>query len=68
MERFFRSLKFVCVPETCYSSLEHAKRSIVNYIIGYYSQIRPYTFNDGLSPNAAERQHAKNAKSVAKIT
>jgi putative transposase len=68
MERFFRSLKSEWVPEIGYSCLEHTKRSIINYMIGYYSQTRPHTFNDGLSPNAFERQHAKNANSVANIS
>jgi putative transposase len=68
MERFFRSLKSEWVPETGYSGLDHAKRSIINYMIGYYSQTRPHSFNDGLSPNAAERQYAKNVNGVAKIS
>jgi len=67
MERFFRSLRSEWVPETDYSSLEHAKRSIVNYINGYYSQTRPHTFNEGLSPNAFERQHAKKRTACPKL-
>jgi putative transposase len=67
-ERLFRSLKCEWGPESGYSSLEHVKRSIVNDIIGYYCQTKRHTFSDGLSPNAFERQHAKNANSVTKIT
>jgi len=68
MERFFRSLKTEWVPETGYGSFDGAKRSITDYVIGYYSQRRPHTFNEGLSPNAAERQFAIDRKRVAKIT
>jgi len=68
MERFFRSLKTEWIPETGYRNFEQARRSITDYIIGYYSQLRPHTFNEGLSPNAAERQFVIDHKRVAKIT
>jgi transposase len=64
---FFRGLRSEWVPETGYSSLEHAKRSILNYIIDCDSQTRPHTFNDGLSPNAFERQHAKKRTACPKL-
>lgn len=57
MERFFRSLKTEWIPEIGYSSFEEAKHGITDYAIGYYSQFRPHTHNDGLTPNEAERQH-----------
>lgn len=68
MERFFRSLKTEWVPETGYRSFEQAKHSIVDYVVGYYSQIRPHKHNDGLSPNNAEKQFAKNYITVANLT
>jgi len=54
MERFFRSLKTEWVPTTGYRSFVDAKYEITRYITGYYSQLRPHTFNNGLSPNEAE--------------
>lgn len=57
MERFFRSLKTEWIPATGYDSFEAAKHGITDYVIGYYSQIRPHTHNGGLAPNEAERRH-----------
>ena len=68
MERFFRSLKTEWVPQSGYHSFHQAKASIIDYIIGYYSQIRPHQHNDGLPPNRAEQEYWENSKSVAKIT
>ena len=56
MERFFRSLKTEWVPEIGYRSFVEAKRAVINYIIGYYSQVRPHKHNGGLSPNVAEQK------------
>jgi putative transposase len=56
MERFFRSLKTEWIPETGYRSFGEAKHAVINYIIGYYSQVRPHQHNVGLSPNAAEQK------------
>jgi len=55
MERFFRSLKTEWVPEMGYESLVHAQRSIVGYITGYCSQMRPHQHNGGLPPNKAAK-------------
>lgn len=68
MERFFRSLKTEWIPEIGYGSFEEAKHGVTDYIIGYYSQFRPHTHNDGLAPNAAERQYWNARKAVAKKT
>jgi len=54
MERFFRSLKTEWIPEVGYASFEEAKRGITNDVVGYYSQFRPHTHNDGLAPNEAD--------------
>jgi putative transposase len=42
--------------------------SIIDYVVGDYSQMRPHSHNNGLSPNEAERQIAINHKPVAKNT
>lgn len=68
MERFFRSLKTEWIPETGYASFAEAKHGITDYAIGYYSQFRPHTHNDGLAPNAAEKQYWIDHKTVAKKT
>jgi len=68
MERFFRSLKTEWVPEMGYRSLVDAQRSIVGYITGYYSQMRPHQHNGGLPPNKAEEIYWNSSKSAAKIT
>ncbi len=60
MERFFRSLKTEWVPTLGYRSFIEAKHSITDYVVGYYSQTRPHQHNNGLSPNAAEKQHRAN--------
>ncbi|AQS35743.1 transposase [Shewanella psychrophila] len=66
MERFFRSLKTEWVPSTGYSSFTEAKASIINYIVGYYSQVRPHQYNGGLTPNESERRFCLTYKTVAK--
>jgi putative transposase len=68
MERFFRSLKTEWIPEVGYDSFEDAKHDITDYVIGYYSQFRPHTHNDGLAPNVAEKQYWNAHKTVAKMT
>jgi len=57
MEQFFRSLKTEWIPTTGYQSFIVAKIEIIDYIIGYYSQIRPHQHNDGLAPNVAEEKY-----------
>jgi putative transposase len=68
MERFFRSLKSEWVPQIGYSSIDKAKSDILNYMIGYYSQVRPHRHNQGLTPNVAEVKYWNDYYSVAKIT
>ena len=60
MERFF-ILKTEWMLETGYPSYEEAQSSIIDHVVGYYSQIRPHKHNDGLSLNEAERQLAINS-------
>lgn len=68
VERFFRSLKSEWVPETGYRSFEEARDSITDYLLGYYSRIRPHANNDGLPPRMAEKLYWNAQKAVAKIT
>lgn len=69
MERFFRSLKTEWVPNIGYQSFEQAKLSIWNYIIGYYSKVRPHRHNQGMSPNQAEKAYwAITSNELAKFT
>lgn len=60
MERFFRSLKTEWVPTLGYRSLAQAKADILDYIIGYYSSVRPHQFNGGKTPNKAEAIYWQN--------
>lgn len=62
MERFFRSLKTEWVPICGYSSLDEARQRIVDYIIRYYSQIRPHQYNGGLTLNESERLYWETYK------
>ena len=69
MERFFRSLKTEWVPNIGYQTFEQAKSSIWNYIIGYYSQVRPHRHNHGMSPNQAEKAYwVISSNKLAKFT
>ena len=68
MERFFRSLKTEWIPAIGYRSVSEAKIAITNYIIGYYSQVRPHQHNGGLAPNESEKKYWQNYKTVAKFT
>lgn len=42
MERFFRSLKNEWGPETGYINFSEAAHAIADYIVGYYSSLRPF--------------------------
>ncbi len=68
MERFFRSLKTEWIPRTGYHCFTEAKNAIINYILGDYSQVRPHTHNDGVTPNLAERNYWIAYNSVANNT
>ncbi|WP_372600224.1 integrase core domain-containing protein, partial [Amphritea sp.] len=68
MERFFRSLKTEWVPETGYRSFGEAKRSIIDYIVGYYSPIRLHSSNGMKSPDRVEKAYWKTYKTVASFS
>ncbi|EHU9198965.1 IS3 family transposase, partial [Escherichia coli] len=65
MERFFRSLKNEWMPVVGYVSFSEAAHAITDYIVGYYSELRPHEYNGGLPPNESENQYWKNSNSVA---
>ncbi|MBF7997873.1 IS3 family transposase [Rahnella laticis] len=65
MERFFRSLKNEWVPVTGYINFSDAAHAITDYIVGYYSALRPHEYNGGLPPNESENRYWKNSKDVA---
>ncbi|HAY1325910.1 TPA: IS3-like element IS911 family transposase, partial [Escherichia coli] len=54
MERFFRSLKNEWMPVVGYVSFSEAAHAITDYIVGYYSALRPHEYNGGLPPNESE--------------
>lgn len=56
MERLFRSLKTEWIPPMGYHSLMAARKDISSYLMGYYNQERPHTFNGGTAPVAAEEK------------
>ncbi|MDC9612712.1 IS3 family transposase, partial [Xenorhabdus khoisanae] len=60
--RFFRRLKCEWVPREGDSSFSEAFQSITSYITGYYSQLRPHWYNNGLTPNESERLFWKTAQ------
>ncbi|EAA5207025.1 IS3 family transposase [Salmonella enterica subsp. enterica] len=68
MERFFRSLKNEWVPVTGYTNFSEAAHAITNYIVGYYSSLRPHDYNGGLLPNESENRYWKNSKAVASFS
>ncbi|EKH6499051.1 IS3 family transposase, partial [Salmonella enterica] len=39
-----------------------------DYIVGYYSEVRPHEYNGGLPPNESENQYRKNSKTVANFS
>ncbi len=68
MERFFRSLKTEWIPTKGYPSFTEAENTVVKYITGYYSQVRPHSYNGGLTPNESEKRYWLEYKSLAKIS
>ena len=68
MERFFRSLKTEWIPTIGYKNFNEAKDAIINYIMDYYNEIRPHTYNGGISPNESEQIYRLSYKTVANFT
>ncbi len=67
-ERFFTSLKSEWIPEIGYPVVAAAKKSVTDYMIGYYSSSRPHKHGDGLPPNVAEKNYWNAKISVANDT
>jgi len=68
MDRFFRSLKNEWVPVTGYVSFSEAAHAITDYIVGYYSALRPHEYNCGFPPNESENRYWKNSNAVASFS
>jgi putative transposase len=56
MERVFRSLKSEWIPKNGYHNLSDAQADIVDYLMRYYNEERPHSYNGGLPPTESERQ------------
>jgi putative transposase len=54
MERFFRSFKTEWMPKYGYSSYAEAEHDALKYILQHYNTRRGHSYNNYLSPNAAE--------------
>lgn len=57
-ERFFRSFKVEWMPKDCYTNFEEAENDIFQYIVNHYNSRRGHSYNDYLSPIAAEEARA----------
>lgn len=43
------------MPKGGYDDLAEARVDVANYIVGYYSQVRPHAFNKYLTPIEKEK-------------
>jgi len=68
VKRFFKSSKSEWVKQTEYRSFIEVKTAIIDYIIEYYSQVRPHQHNDGKVPNVAVADCWNEYCPVVKIT
>lgn len=51
-----------------YINFSEAAHAITDYIVGYYSSLRPHDYNGGLPPNESENRYWKNSKAVASFS
>lgn len=49
-------------------TMADAAHAITDYIVGYYSALRPYEYNGGLPPNESENRYWKNSNAVASLS
>ncbi|AFJ47272.1 putative transposase [Shimwellia blattae DSM 4481 = NBRC 105725] len=56
------------MPVTGYINFSEAAHAITDYIVGYYSSLRPHDYNGGLPPNESENRYWKNSKPVASFS
>jgi len=54
MERFFRSFKTEWMPKDYYNSYDEAEVDVLEYIIRHYNSARGHSYNNYLTPSAAE--------------
>ncbi len=47
--------------------LQRGSSRITDYIVGYYSALRPHEYNGGLPPNESENRYWKNSNAVASL-
>lgn len=55
MERFFRRSKIEWMPKIFYRFYDKAEMDIQKYIIWHYNIVRGHSYNNYLSPDAAEK-------------
>ena len=56
MERVFRSYKSEWMPKEGYRNLNEAIKDIGYYLMSYYNEQRPHSYNGGLTPVQAEKR------------
>jgi putative transposase len=56
LEKLFRSYKSEWMPRLGYRVNHEAKMDIGHYLMDYYNNRRPHSYNNGLSPAAAENK------------
>ena len=59
MERFFLNLEMERVWQQDYANHTEVTNDIADYIVGFYNSIRLHSKLGNLSPNAFERESAK---------
>ncbi len=62
MERFFRSLKNKWVPVTGYINFSEAAHAITDYIVAYYSSLRPHDYTVGYPQTNRKTDTGKTLK------
>lgn len=56
MERVFRSYKSEWMPKEGYRNLDEAIKDIGYYLMSYYNEQRPHSYNGGLTPVQVEKR------------
>ena len=70
LSRHWEMLKLLPTRDPGCSALQLCDllKEILDYMLGYYSQLRPHHYNGGLAPNESERRYWLGYKDVAKIS
>ncbi|PHM36291.1 transposase OrfAB, subunit B [Xenorhabdus mauleonii] len=53
---------------TRYPNFSKAAHAVTNYIVRYYSTLRPHAYTGGLPPNESENRFWKNANAVTSFS